>query len=442
MALAIRNNNLTQPDDGVKEVSNIVTDPGRTVVSDEYRNPTHHLMQYGTGSPWKVKAYYRQLLGLNDPMVMLDTGVVNPTQQYERIDGLIISVNTALSGSQDTETMGYELTGSGDIANSIVPNKGDVFVVDVGDGYQGVFVVTTTERKAYNKIATYEIQYGMVFRLTPATQTTLDATTVRSFVYDPRRLALHEDPLLTTEDHNRYKSVLEWERSLKENYANDFYDHHTKTLAMPIRDGLHHYDGFVADYARKLGIVHQYSNINVYLHHPYKTDELRTVWWQMACHNAHSEIHSDLRMWSTQAFRSMTQRNGIGWTPINYTAFPYAENLNKLSALPHKAVGTNAMSLPISDGEIDPTPSQTLLNGQLTLPWYIRANGDGKYIFSTAFYEGSYASILEYGIRCYLDKTTLDATTVIDLANRLYMLPKLEQFYYTPMLIALLHYVK
>lgn len=442
MALAIRNNKLTQPDDGTKEVSNIVTEPGKTVVSDEYRNPTHHLMQYGVGSPWTVKAYYRQLLGINDAMSLIDVGVIDPTQQFERIDSLIISVTNALQGSQDTETMGYELSGSGEIFNSIIPNKGDVFVVDVGDGYEGVFVVLNTERKAYNKVANYEVQYGMVFRMSPEIQATLDATTVRTFVYEPRRLALHEDPLVTKDAHSKYVSVLELEQTLKENYANDFYSPHAKTILMPSDTNQRYYDVFVADYARKLGVSHQYSSINTHNHDPYKSDELRTVWWWLATHNAHSRIHDEMRMWDTVAFRGRVSQGGIGWAPIDYTTFPKHEALKKPQAIAQGGVGHKARALPQSSEEIDLAPAQTVLNGQLTLPWYGRANDEGKYIFSAAFYAGNYSNILEYGIRCYLNKAALETSTVIELANRLYDLPELERFYYTPAVLALLHYVK
>ena len=50
------------PKDGIKEVSNIVTEPEKTAIVDNFRVPTSHLLQYGEGSPWPVRAYYRRIL--------------------------------------------------------------------------------------------------------------------------------------------------------------------------------------------------------------------------------------------------------------------------------------------------------------------------------------------------------------------------------------------
>ena len=91
---------LEAPRDGVKDTTNIVTNPDRTTVVDLDRVPATHLLQYTQGSPWPVM-WFRRLWGKNDPKKIFDPEVINPTQQTERIINLVLKVNTTLTPQQD-----------------------------------------------------------------------------------------------------------------------------------------------------------------------------------------------------------------------------------------------------------------------------------------------------------------------------------------------------
>ena len=177
---------------------------------------------YGEGSPWPVKAYYRRILGENDTMELFDVGNVNPTQQYHKIENLVISVTSPLLPRQDPTSKVFEIQGSGNISNSVIPNKFDVFIAEMGDGDYGVFTLNVSERKSANKVATYAVEYQMLYRLTPEIQEILDSKVSEEFVYDPRRIAVREDPVMTKETHNRFVSVLEAIRHIQRDISYRF----------------------------------------------------------------------------------------------------------------------------------------------------------------------------------------------------------------------------
>ncbi|EIF4796041.1 hypothetical protein LFN83_004805, partial [Salmonella enterica subsp. enterica serovar Infantis] len=62
------------------------------------------------------------------------------------------------------------------------------------------------------------------------------------------------------------------------------------------------------------------------------------------------------------------------------------------------------------------------------------------YLLSETFYDGSYSSLLEYGLYLYLHKRPLPSVIALKLFEEVYKLPKDAQFYYIPMVYLLLRY--
>src|SRR5699024_9334874 len=86
---------LNKPQDGVKETTNIVTQPTRTTVTDLDRIPKQYLMKYLEGSAWTVD-FFNFLKGRNDAKKFFDSKVLTPDQQVEKIIGLELRVTTPL----------------------------------------------------------------------------------------------------------------------------------------------------------------------------------------------------------------------------------------------------------------------------------------------------------------------------------------------------------
>lgn len=421
---------ITKAKDGVVEKTNIVTEPSRTTVTDLERLPKRHLLQYTSGSPWPV-TYYRRLSGLNDPKQFFDPEVDNGTQQFECIINQILRVNSALSWNQDGKTKEFTVTGEATLANTIIPTEGDVFVADMGDARQAIFAITSTQRNAYNKIATYQISYTLIYEMTPAYADRLAQATQRQFYYVADRAWVSEDTLLTPNEYNLFQRVGEELSSLEYMYVRNFYDQETGTLRCPLNDRKN-YDVFLTQFVRDVGLATPPFELRIYPHTPYKHDDLFTVWQALIWHNASMlpQCHKVANWYQVQTFRTYQVPNTVGWSRIQSTVFfddairrnPIKDSVPAFPAVEERKTdfdGTALKDLPLF------TPVQ------LT-----------PYIFSQAFYDGSYASVLEYALKQYLNKVKLRVDVPIELAVQLKSLPLPVQFYYGPVVYLLLKYVR
>lgn len=426
------------PKDGIKEVSNIVTEPKKTAIVDNYRVPSSHLLMYGEGSPWPVKAYYRRILGENDTMELFDAGNVNPTQQYHKIENLVISVTSPLLPRQDPTSKVFEIQGSGNISNSVIPNKFDVFIAEMGDGDYGVFTLNVSERKSANKVATYSVEYQMLYRLTPEIQEILDSKVSEEFVYDPRRIAVREDPVMTKETHNRFVSVLEAIRHIQRTYPIDFYDKASQSLRVPVSKTYTH-DTWLTNFARNIGCTDERTSYTIYPHPPYNPDDVRTVWWALENNIDTLDLSNKFKKYHASSFAGMMRPGSIGWSVFDYTYFPAdIDPINISRAHPGKAV-KHPLPMDKSKGfdlEVSETDHADLSSN---LPYVIPID-DEYYVFSKQFYQGSSASLLEALVRKYLRHESVNPKDALSVTERVMKLPDLDRFYYLPVCVLLLMY--
>lgn len=426
------------PRDGIKEVSNVATEPEKTAVVDTYRVPTSHLLQYGEGTPWPVRAYYRRILGTNDTMELFDAGNVNPTQQYQKIENLVISVISPLQPRQDSQSKAFDIQGGGNISNSIIPNQYDVFIAEIGDGDFGIFSLISSERKSHNKVAAYAVEYQMLYRLTPELQEILDNKVTETFVYDERRIAVREDPMMTKEAHNRFVSVLEAIRHIQRTYPLDFYDKGSQSLRVPVKNTYTH-DAWLTNFARNIGCMDERNSYTIYPHPPYRPDDVRTVWWALENNIEPRHVSSKFKKYHASSFAGMMRPGSIGWSVFDYTLFPAdIDPLNISRAHPGKAV-IHPLPLDKSQG-FEPEISDTTVSDLDTNLPYVLPIDDDYYVFSEKFYGGGAASLLEHLMRCYLKHIPITPQDTMAVTQRVLDLPDLERFYYLPVCVLLLMY--
>lgn len=421
---------ITKAKDGVVEKTNITTEPSRTTVVDLERIPKRHLLQYTSGSPWPVD-YYHRLSGINDPKAFFDPSVDNATQQFEEIKGQILRVGSALSWNQDSKSKEFTITGEATLANSIIPTEGDIFIADIGDARRGIFAVNSTQRNAYNKIATYQITYTMLYETTPETDRALQAAIKRTFFYVADRAWVSEDTLLTQDEYNTFLSVRGELEYLENMYVRMFYDQEIGSLRLPVT-ARKNYDVFLTQFVRDIGLNRTPDELTIYPHTPYRHDDMFTVWKALIWHNASMlpQCHKDGKWFQVQTFRTYQVPNTVGWSRVQSTVF--FEGHLRLKNIPDNVPDFDA----VEDRRSDFTG--TVLKD---LPLFVKPSL-APYVFSEAFYGGSYASVLEYAIQLYLKKDKLRADIPLKLAEECKRLPLTAQFYFAPVVYLLLKYVR
>lgn len=423
---------LNQEQDGIKEKTNIVTEPSRTTVVDLDRVPDTYLLQYVEGSEWPTEAYYRRLMGKNDPKMLFDPKQDSPVQQFECIHYLELRVNSPLSRDQAQDNKTFTMSGNSTLANSIVPNEGDIFLASLGDNRLGVFNVTSSQRNSNNKIATYSIEYTLLFEATPEHRAILDRCTVREFYYVKERSWTGGDTLLTPNEYNGFLAIGEQIVAIEQTYVKRFFNEEAQTILFPNQAFGMAYDVFLAQFIRDIGLTLVGKDIRIYPHPTRPIRDIETLW--TAIINQQTLFLSDYnrknKALSTRSFRTMQTYNTVGWSKILVTRY-FSED-----------APTRQMPAewPKFD-EFDTTATLTLDGSGDTIPAFL-APTYTPYVLTDAFYNGGYSSALEYALKLYLNKQPLSTKLALELSRAVFKLPKNVQLYYVPLVYVLLKYTR
>ena len=96
----------------------------------------------------------------NDSVTHFSLDASGTVQQYERIDGLEILLQGSLGTSQSTtELRTTEITGEAHVLPPVIPNKGDIMLMDIGRNTIGWFNINEVRRLTHRRNTLYEIQF-------------------------------------------------------------------------------------------------------------------------------------------------------------------------------------------------------------------------------------------------------------------------------------------
>lgn len=430
---------LNKAQDGVKEASNVVTQPLRTTVTDFDRIPKQYLMKYVEGSAWTVD-FFNFLKGRNDAKKFFDTQVITPDQQLEKIIGMELRVTSALDRSQDGQNKTFSMNGAATVANTIAPNEGCFFVSPIGDNRYALFNITSVERMSNNKVATYNIQYTMLFEVSPAIAETLRKCTVREWYYVAERAWTGGDTLLTPNEYRTFLKLGDAIKAVETTYVKRFWDSETQTLLFP-RDwriyglkGASYYDVFLCMFVRTIGLRTVGKDIQIYPHPPKEVGDIECLFTAITQQENVflSSYNKPNGAYLVNTFRTMQTRNSIAWSRITNTRY-FTDDLRSPKQFPAEWVKFT---------EFEPvTVEKYRGNDGENLPAFLPLTYN-PYLLTETFYNGSYSSLLEYGLYLYLNKQAVPSEIALKLYEVCNTLPLDAQFYYVPMVYVLLKYAR
>lgn len=431
-----------------------------TVVQPSYRGatvdtrytPLKHLLQYVDGSPWVV-TYYSQVLGADDELSPQQTGLDPVYQQYRKISKFLLRVSSALEGDQDEEARSFNITGSAVTSPGMIPNKGDMFLADVGDGRQGLFAITNTQRLTHLKDTLYSIDYVMkgYGEDGKADLEDLESKVIQDMVFVRDHLAVGERPIITTDEFMIRTDSIMMYREWVANYFADFFSPQNRTLLLPGQDA-HAYDPFLQCFIRDIVSVDecadianmQYPDVSALPGMRERTlwDALRTLSRPVVRQAVRRMGLADSAHW-----RGQVHYAGVYFTGIDLVVYP-RDRSNNVDRY------TNSCLSP-STGDIQPAgvwrddfaiyaqslrPTGSFDVGDDALPYAVPVTADDHYVFTEKFYTsvGPYSSQLERITHQALMHEPLDKTMLLRIARAALNWPDLERFYYGPVLLALL----
>lgn len=400
-----------------------------SIVNDNKEIPLSSLIQYISGATWTV-SYYQQVVTKHTELRSQDTGQSPIYQQYTKILQLELKVESGLQTSQNTDTSEMSVTGSSLVRPYIVPNVGDMFIAEVGDGRDAIFNIFEVERKSFSNEAVYLINYNLIDYKDRAIDryNDLEIKTLRTYHYVSDFVAVNQNPLLTQQEFTNKISLDTSYEYLVTSYLDLFYSTEMNTLLVPEQETLI-YDKYVTEYLASIldsrddqrvqHIVRFNTDNEDYLDQKqfYDILKLRDTSYM-------PKMNRKMALVETRYFNKNPVLNGIRFTGIKYIVYPntLADDFKIRGFKPPKSVSSKRLTVLTSDSTripvIDPT---------------------GFYVLSEAFYNDTdNKSDLEILTKNYLTGKDIYKDKLLDLINEWSTWSEIEQFYFTPILLTLI----
>lgn len=420
--------------------------------------PKSSMLMWINGSNWRV-TYFSQVLDESQEPTALAIQRAPAYQQYRKIVGMDLKVSGSLDISQDDRIRTFSVTGSGHAYPFLTPNKGDMFIGNIGDGKLGLFTITTARRETFLKDSTYAIEWKMVSNLTEAQSANLELKSILTYYYNAGSLLSGCGPFVTeqaAEDDSVNRKTL---RDLINRYFSDFYSNDFGTFIVP--DQLVTvYDHFVTKFMSKvIGVsdfprLKQVKLLNV-MSEPVMSRD--TIWDAVIARDPTRMCYSTQRVQlvSTKISRWRPELQAIGYTGIPRFVFPMEVPYDVDSAYDGQNLFTYE-GLPYHEGQ----PRRPLVKFQSQfergLSWFLTNTDpaaqpwakppllnpvaiDQFYVLSEHFYtESSTQSRLELLVRQHINREDLNMDALRSVISSSLDWDNLERFYYHPLLIALI----
>jgi len=448
-----------------KNLGHAVSPQVKSNVVDSRYQPLKSLLAFVEGASWAVN-YYSQILGKDDEVSDLQLSQEAPYQQYRLIKHLELKVTDELSQSQDSQTRTWEVSGGATVYAGVIPNVGDVFIADIGDGKEGIFTILTSEKKSRLNDAVYTITYRMRSEMDGVHRRDLDEKVVVTQVFVKSNLQHNHATTLVTSEFEQLAKIEAGYKHLVMHYFRDFFNIEHQTLLVPDQP-TKLYDPFLT--SGVLSTVDQNEHpllfrikvLNVERDPAFKEINL---WQCLAQNNVDLLTMAFYRAGVAPRgqFNEHPQFNGFYYSGIDSIVYPLDKaNLKVVDStrsdvayynngyscdyvdplVPDRVVGGSTRSLSLTKLLQGSTDLDGFAEASDNTPLIHPVTKDDFYVLSEAFYYNQTGqSILEQVTRNTLEGKVVDKADLLRLVVAAKTWPNLERFYYIPLILILIKY--
>jgi hypothetical protein len=412
--------------------------------------PRANYLLHAEGSRWSV-TYYSQILTKDSALSGLQASASSIYQTYNEIKEMVFRVINPLTTSQDDQTKAMKVSGSSIIAPCVIPNEGDMFLADIGEGKTGVFRVTQTEKKSIFAQSCYEIAYVLDTDTGDKIQA-LDAKTTNRYYYLSDYLVSGKNPLITTQAYQANVNIAKAYKRMLQAYHDTYYSAEFSTYLI----------------AGQAHSVHDHHHCK----HMLRTfDQYELP--GLICINKLAD-GQDPALKASSVWDAITQRDiGLleaGFTQVELASTRYYAADPQLSPLAYSSIeyivrGTDTPVRALPMPTIPPGDySLYTTTAAVTLPWagsnasvgtavrgvnlrslanqtapvIYPVTQDSHYVFSEHFYnQDANMSVLESLALCHIQSQPIDAQQLHELLLLSQTWDLLERFYYTAVLLSI-----
>lgn len=414
-----------------------------TSVVDLDETSLAELITHVGGSDWAV-TYFQQYLRSGETAHSQDGMLDTPLQQYRKINDFLLKVQSPLEYSSDTTNHAQMLVGSSIIMpRTVVPNRGDMFLADIGQGVAGLFTIDTVRLLSHYKDRAYEVEYRLYRQIHSSGDTyltDLENKVVETYHFRKDLLLGEFSPIIQEDEIALQRTIADKRDMLLEHYLNLYYSEEFGTVMLPDSER-RVYDPLVPEFIKSLFDVHDHptlrrlAEINAGAVPAFAN---RNIWDSLL--EGRPELFvacpKKAEVRPVALFRNDPTLYNIAYSGLDYLVCPVP--LYDVDRPFEKDVSTQQtylQSIPARVRDLDQSSAGEL--GDIPDTPYLK--GLDTYVFTQSFYDlGEVNTRLESELYAYLNQTGLDKETLIKLSDRALAWPWLEGFYYIPVLMLLL----
>jgi hypothetical protein len=421
----------------------------RGVTVDTRYTPLSALIANIEGSPWSVQ-YYSQVLNVSNAPDAQQMQRAAALQQYKCIRNFELKVQGQLEYSQDESTKTSNYTGTSLAYPCLVPNKGDMFLADIGDGKEGVFAVSSVVPKSMYQQTVWEIQYEMVDYSTASRRADLDAKTISTYQFVKDFLQYGQNPLVLDTDFATLLDLqVAYPRTVQA-WASEFFSTVYSTFMIPGQQSPS-YDHWLTTTMMKwltYEDVPQMIRARVLTCDGDEQMRIPTIWDVISAGDMQMmrRITEQANLVSVNIFSGDPMLEGVRYSGMAYVMYPLdpittwdeAQGFSQAAM----AIPNMLQEAPVRRSRLDDLIPNLCLDGlpYEGLPLIKDVTVDQFYIFSEAFYTRDIAnqSRLERAVWEYLEGQDVDLNLLNTLLQSYQSWGGLERFYYTPIIAMLI----
>lgn len=422
----------------------------KTAIVESRFKPVQDLLTRISGSRL-VTDYFQQLVASHDHLRPLDMGLEPAQQQYDRIQNLEMRQQGDLSPSQDDVSKEWTLTGEAILYPGVVPNHGDMFKLDVGQGEWGIAAVTNASPMSIYTQTCYRIQFRVLYRMNTTVLKNMMSKVVEHKFFIMDFLRAGKNPIIVDEEHSQYRSLDRVFESMVADYMRSFFSDVNKTLIIPGQVG-GAYDPFVVKAILSLLQVNDHplmgelTKLSVDVQYAYKTT---TIWDALLMVEPSYLYLASQRMGlATKTFlKDRGVFGGAYWGQFQQLVFPI-DDRQDADAQFTRIMTPDFRELqdagpPLTDIErlIINTADSVNMAFEDTVtpevPDIPPVNENFYYVFTEAFYRNDPTGMskLETFVWTVLNQNEIDIGKLYDFVDMSRRWNKLERYYFVPILM-------
>lgn len=382
--------------------------------------------------------YYQQLKEIGDVGDSIDSRIDSAYQQYTKINNYVAKLQGELTYSTDPETKESTLVGEMILVDVLIPNRGDVWVMERGVNLIGLFVVTTTERLSPHQGSGYRVTIALIEESSNSTKgvkyESLESKVVKSVYYNDNSNYLGTKSTLTSDELQNIQYKRATGERIAKDYLREFYHRPSASIVMSTTGGLV-YDPYLTKFILD---VFPADTSQIKLYHDENANP-NTFWGNLVTRNNFFStfIMDKYILASTNTIQDLQYLYGVHHTPIDYIVRASdSDDPSTDVELVYTGAGRFTEAVPTKFSDIMLLNKEESPEGTVEL---IPSVGlDNNYVLSNGWYSGTSTNLLEQLISQWVNKHELNELTFDEILNNRNTFTKLERFYFYPIIVFLL----